>query len=290
MEIHATIEENEHLIKGRGMMDYFLKANQFSSFQSLKNLFETSITVNSIAESIQFCSGDDDALSIRDEMARSHFDLLGVKKDGEIAGYIERDSLSSGFVKDYMKDFTAKDLISDSTPLIHLLYIFKASKRVFILEKAKVTKLVTFSDLQKAPVRMIIFGYITLLEMKLGEIINIHFPDQSWKKRLSPGRLQKAEEIYRIKVEKNEDLNLVECLQISDKLDLVFVEDEKLRIIFSVPSKSAGRTMAKEIRSLRDELAHANELGNGLSWEEMIGVLERIENVLDISETVFNNV
>ncbi|CAM3811472.1 Swt1 family HEPN domain-containing protein [Aeromicrobium ponti] len=268
-------------------MNNLFQAAHFSSYKSLKDLFETNITVNSIAESIQFCREEDDARLIKEEMARNHFDVLGVKKHDEIAGYIERDHLSAGRVNDYMKSFTAKDLISDSTPLIHLLHILKDNRRVFILEKARVTKLVTYSDLQKAPVRMIIFGYITLLEMKLGEIINIHFPKQSWKKLISPGRLEKAIELYKDKVNKNEDLNLVECLQISDKLDLVFVEDEKLRTIYSVPSKTAGRSIAKEIRRLRDELAHANELGTGLTWKEIIEVLETIEGILEISESVF---
>jgi hypothetical protein len=94
-------------------------------------------------------------------------------------------------------------------------------------------------------------------------------------------------ELYKDKVDRNEDLNLVECLQISDKLDLVFVEDEKLRTIFRVPSKTAGRSIAKEIRRLRDELAHANELGTGLTWIELIEVLETIEGFLEISESVF---
>ncbi|MBT2686642.1 hypothetical protein J7I93_00430 [Bacillus sp. ISL-47] len=268
-------------------MNNLFQAAQFSSYKSLKDLFETNITVSSIAESIQFCEEEDDAISIKEEMFRTHFDVLGVKRGNEIAGFIERDTLSAGPVKEYMKSFTSKDLISDSTPLIHLLHILKNSRRVFILEKARVTKLVTYSDLQKAPVRMIIFGYITLLEMKLGEIITIHYPGQSWKKLISPGRLEKAVELYKNKVEKNEDLNLVECLQISDKLDLVFVEDEKLRTIFSVPSKTAGRTIAKEIRSLRDELAHANELGNGLAWIKIIEVLKIIEDFLEISEAVF---
>jgi len=259
--------------------------NQFDSYKSLKNLFELNITVNSIAEEIQFCNKKADALHIKQEMIKNNFDVMGVKAE-EMVGYITKTDLSSGNVENYLKPFTSMDLISDSTPLLQVLHILKDNERIFILEGVKVSKIVTYADLQKPPVRMMIFGYITLLEMKLGELINNYFPNQSWKESLSQNRLDKAETLFNDKREKNEDLSLIECLQISDKLDLIFVKDDKLRALFDIPSKSYGKDLTKNIRKLRDEIAHANELGFGLSWKEIISVLEKIKFSLEKIENL----
>lgn len=255
-----------------------------SSYHSLKSLYEENITVKSIAQELEFCSKDVSAISIRSKMEEKHFDILAVEDEGEIVGYIDRHGLGEGEIMDYMKVFSPSELVSDSTPLIQLLHIFKKTNRVFVLENNSINKLITHADLQKPPIRMLIFGYITLLEMRLSDIILHRFGGESWYPMISEDRLRKANQLYERRVEKNEEINLIECLQISDKFDIIH-KDKELRAFFQIPSKSKGKKDANAIRKLRDKISHANELGLDMSWIEIIEVVQTCGRLLEISET-----
>ncbi|MGE7119421.1 hypothetical protein ACQKIC_04355 [Peribacillus sp. NPDC046944] len=257
--------------------------NNNSSYHSLKNLYEENITVRSIAQEFEFCGKDESAIDIKNVMEEKHFDTLAVKDQGEIVGYIDRHELGEGNISDYMKLFSPRELVSDSTPLIQLLGIFKKKTRVFVLENNSIKKLITHADLQKPPIRMLIFGYITLLEMRLSDIIMHRFGGESWYPMISEDRLHKASELYERRMEKNEEINLIECLQISDKFDIIH-KDKELRTFFQIPSKSKGKKDANAIRKLRDKISHANELGMDMSWIEIIEVVEICGRLLEISE------
>lgn len=258
--------------------------NKNSSYLSLKNLYQENITVKSIAQELEFCSMEESAIHIKNQLDKKHFDILAVEEQGEIVGYIERHELGEGRIADYMRAFSPRELVSDSTPLIQLLSIFKKKTRVFVLENNSIKKLITYADLQKPPIRMLIFGYITLLEMRLSDIILHRFGEESWYPMISEDRLHKANELYVRRVEKNEEINLIECLQISDKFDIIH-KDKELRAFFQIPSKSKGKKDANAIRKLRDKISHANELGMDMSWREIIEVVEICGQLLELSET-----
>ncbi|MCK1994128.1 hypothetical protein GW626_02135 [Peribacillus muralis] len=255
-----------------------------SSYLSLKTLYEENITVKSIAQELEFCHENDEAMDIRKALERKNFDIMAVQDQGEIIGYIERQELGEGTISKYLKYFSPRELVSDSTPLIQLLRIFKNKTRVFVLENNSIKKLITHADLQKPPIRMLIFGYITLLEMRLSDIILHRFGDGNWHSMISEDRLEKANELYRRRIDKNEDINIIECLQISDKFDIIH-KDQEMRRFFQIPSKSKGRKDANAIRKLRDKISHANELGLDMSWMEIIEVVECCGHLLEISES-----
>ncbi|WP_375090976.1 hypothetical protein ACDZ29_12880 [Peribacillus sp. RS7] len=255
-----------------------------SSYLSLKTLYEENITVKSIAQELEFCHTNDLALDIRKALEKKNFDILAVQDQGEIIGYIEREELGEGSISEYLRNFSPREMVSDSTPLIQLLHIFKNKTRVFVLENNSIKKLITHADLQKPPIRMLIFGYITLLEMRMSDIIMDRFGDGSWHPMISEDRLEKATELYRRRIDKNEDINLIECLQISDKFDIIH-KDEELKCFFQIPSKSKGKKDANAIRKLRDKISHANELGLDMSWMEIIEVVESCGQLLEISES-----
>jgi hypothetical protein len=266
----------ESLQKGREGM---------GKYQALKNLYESNMTVDSIAEALAVCDVADDAAAVKMQLEERNYDVIGVREGNEVIGFVERSDLGTGAIADYVKPFLMRDILTDSTPLIQFLHIFKNRSRIFVLEQNKVTKLITSADLQKPPIRILIFGYITLLEMNLGELIFQHFPDHSWKALISEGRLKLAQNLYHKRLEKNEDISLVECLQISDKLEII-KNDEFLFHSFGLASRSRWKKTSGKIRDLRDRIAHSNELGITMTWEEIIGILEDCEHVLEVSEAL----
>ena len=89
--------------------------------------------------------------------------------------------------------------------------------RLFVRVLGAVGRIITRSDLQKPPVRMWLFGMITLVEMRMSRLIEQLSTDESWREFLSAGRLQKAEAMLEERRRRSQNLQLIDCLQFSDK-------------------------------------------------------------------------
>ena len=68
------------------------------------------------------------------------------------------------------------------------------------------------SDLQKPPVRMWLFGMITLIEMRISRLIEQMCPGDSWKQYVSQSRLQKADALLEERRRRNQSLELIHVI------------------------------------------------------------------------------
>jgi len=122
-------------------------------------------------------------------MEERDFDVLPLgDEEGTITGYVERESLGNRHCADYKRSFFPSEVVTDSTPLEALFKILWDSPRVFVLENNSITGIITRADLQKAPVRILLFGLVTLLEIQVLHLIRDYYLDDSWQGSLSPGR------------------------------------------------------------------------------------------------------
>lgn len=256
-----------------------------STYKSLRSLFEKNITVNSISEVLATCNVGDPAPQIKDEMASKDYDVIGVEENGIVIGYVLRDDLREGSCTEYTRSFSPSDLVSDSTPLLQTLFIFKNTERLFVIEGNRITKVVTLADLQKPPVRMLLFGVISIVEMHLYQIIRDYFKEESWKKHLSEKRIQQAEELFLQRKARNEGIELSDCLQLCDKRDIV-LNEQPLRELLGIESKSKGKDFFKKLENLRNNLAHSQDLNTQNSWNEMFSLIEQTESLLEKCETI----
>ncbi|WP_082797388.1 hypothetical protein [Neobacillus drentensis] len=259
--------------------------DKVSSYKNLRSLYEKNITVNSISETMDTCHLNDDADTIKSMMVIKDYDVLGVEDNGIVIGYVVRNELKDGSCKEYYRSFSPTELVSESTPLIDTLYIFKEIERIFVLEGNRITKVVTRADLQKPPIRMLLFGLISLLEMHLYRIINDYFPEDTWKEYLGSNRIKFAEELFSLRKSRNEGIQLSDCLQICDKRDIILNEDP-LRELLGIESKSKGKSFFKKLESLRNNLAHAQNLNTNYSWDEMFLLIEQTEKLLGKCEKI----
>jgi hypothetical protein len=256
-----------------------------STYRSLRSLFEKNITVNSISEVLATCNVRDDAQQIRDKMFIKDYDVIGFEEDGLVIGYVLREELGAGTCKAYFRSFSPSDLVSDSTPLLHTLFIFKDTERLFIIEGNRITKVVTLADLQKPPIRMLLFGVISLVEMHLYRIISEYFTEDSWKNHLSAKRIQQTVELFLQRKARNEAIQLSDCLQLCDKRDII-LNEQPLREVLGIESKSKGKDFFKKLENLRNNLAHSQDLNTQNSWNEMISLIEQTETLLEESEKI----
>lgn len=251
------------------------------SFDTLRKIYSDNLSVPLIAEDLQTCSLEDDAIIVKLNMEKLDFDYYGVKSKGRIIGYIVQSELCEGLILQYVHYFEMKDLVSESTSLIELLQILKDKHPIFVLEKNQVKKLITVSDLQKQPIRMLVFGLISLLEMNLLGLIKQHYANEEWKNYLSSGRLEKAYEVYEIRKSKNEGLGLIECLQLSDKGTIIRKTPELLEKL-EFNSKGEVDRFFSSIEELRNNTAHSQEYVYK-DFNDFIDNINRVEKILSRS-------
>ena len=260
-----------------------------SSSQDLRSLFENSITIEYVFELLKSDDSNQSAHEIFVQMQEQDFDVVGIETEGIVTGYLEKNSLtdqSSGKCKNHEKAFHPQDLIAISTPLIKLLPLLKNKTRLFILDCNSVTGIVTLGDLQKAPVRMLLFGLVSLLEMNLLRIIRLYYSsDDSLGDVLTEKRLKTADELLQERRKRNEAIDLFDCLQFCDKRDLILHNPDLIQKL-ALESKNLGKEFLKKAEDLRNNLAHAQDLVGGSSWFELISLAEGLEKLLILCEQI----
>lgn len=251
----------------------------------LRRLFDERVTVSAICEPLDCCLADDPANEIAERMRELKFDEIGLKPDenAAVTGYVRMVDLCTGPCAAYRRDFLQTDLIADSTSMVEVLLSLRDDARKYVLFGRQVGAIVTRADLQKPPVRMLVFGLITLLEIHLSFLVRHIYQDDAWQQALSKTRLAAARRLMKERAARGEELGLLDCLQFCDKRELVVREKRGLEVL-DLPSRSAGRRLLKAIEALRDKVAHAQDLVSGTTWESVIETVAQTEALVARSE------
>jgi hypothetical protein len=151
---------------------------------------------------------------------------------------------------------TAEHLISDATQLGDLLALLRTRERAFVLLGPNVKGIITLADLNKPPVRVYLFGLMSLLEMHLRFWVHKFYPEESWKGQLKGDRLEAASKIQTERKGRNEEIGLLDCLQFCDKRDLLLANAEFLKTL-DIASKGGFEKLLKKAEDLRNRLAHS---------------------------------
>lgn len=252
----------------------------------LRALIEAGITARAILEPLQSCWAEAPAPEVARLMKKRDFDLAGVQaeKGGPVIGFVTRPSLNDGVVSDHMEPLTAEHLISDATPLLGTLSVFRAKQHAFVLVGPEVKGIVTQADLNKPPLRIYLFGLVSLLEMHLTFWARAEYPGDSWQGPIGEKRLNDAKNIQEKRRSQNQKPELFDCLQLCDKRDLLLNQTPLCESLGLTP-KTNAKTQLELAENLRNLLAHGQQnLVEGSSWEGLIDLTEWIERVVDKSD------
>ena len=256
-----------------------------SNSQDLKDIFEQAITAKHIAESFRSFDADADDSKVRTFMEEHGYDVIGVRISGQIEGYSAKETLSDGKIGANICRFDPTELVSDTTTLVEVFRILRDKPRVYVTYSNAVVGIVTRGDLQKAPVRMWMFGLLTLLEMQLLRLIRgCHSNEELWKKLLSQSRLDKVSGEFSRRREKDIEIDWADCLQFCDKREILLKSDE-IKQLLDIKSKRGIESLLKKAEELRNNLAHAQDIITG-SWLEMADLVQEIESLLENMEQV----
>jgi hypothetical protein len=242
-------------------------------------VFTAAVTARHVSEPLQTCGEGEALAAVTRRMADRGFDVLGVRGDGGIVGYVERSDRPRGRVGAHVRVFHPSELVADSTPLIEVLRRLGGVPRVFVLSSAGVTGIATRGDLQKAPVRAYAFGLVTIFEMTLTERLREVHGEEGWRSWLPAARVEKATEVLALQRTRNEELDLLECLHLADKLRLATRSPLFSRMAFG--SGVAARRCFRRVEELRNRLAHGRDLVAGSTWPEVIETVTTVKDLTD---------
>lgn len=250
-------------------------------------LFDKGITVSAIFEPIKSCPANGTAQEFKRLLKDRKFDVAGVmeSEDGEVIGFVKSSDLIKGIVRNHLKMINPGLLIADSTPIPDLFELLSDKNHLFVLNKAKIEGIVTRSDLNKPPVRIYLFSLISFLEMHMGFWVRHNYQNESWKQKISKGRLNNANKLYEDRMRKNQNIDLFECLEFCDKRDL-FLKNEDLRNKFSIESKEKGKVFLKRAEDLRNSLAHSQkEISSVMKWDVLFKTISWIDELITKSDS-----
>jgi hypothetical protein len=253
-----------------------------STFKDLHRIFRQSITAREVAEHLVSFETDHPAERVKEFMRKRGFDVVGAREEGVITGYVQISDLKEGVVGDFQKSFDSSKVLNESDPLLDTLEGLKDSRWVFIKFLGNPSGIVTRGDLQKAPMRMWLFGLISLFEMHLKRRIREHYPTNEWDGHLSEGRRGKARQLFSERKKGKEEIDLVECLYLTDMATIV-VKTERLKSSMNIENNKEWEKFSRELTDLRNKLAHANPIKSS-EWPAIAAMARKTEEYLAILE------
>lgn len=252
----------------------------------LGRVFLQGFSAMDLAEPLVSFDAEAEARAVRALMEEKDFDVVGVREEGLVSGYVRQTDLVAGRCGDFRRSFSEEDDLvpahADFTVVVASLAI---NERCFVTVLDRVGGIITLRDLEKPPMRMFLFGVITIGEMLLTAIIRHRYGDGSWQERISPPRLERARQLQAERARRGQTVDLVDCLQYGDK-GWVLSYDEDIRTALGLESRRAARKALKEMETLRNNLAHTQEIVPE-GWERIVVACSRFEqNLVVLTESM----
>jgi hypothetical protein len=240
---------------------------------------EFGVSVAAIATfNIKTCSINDGVSEVWKNPDFQRFDYIPVSDRGQIVGLLhrhqEKTSLDqeahvNALVKDNMESLSESILISAEASLLSYLEVADESPCCLVLQGRKITGIVTISDLQKLPVRPVLFALVTTVELLLADWLRHHCTaDQDWINCLKENRRQKIETQWDMLQQGNLAIDRITAAEFCDKREAC------LKLGAFPDQEKQVKEQLERIEKLRNSVAHAGDYAITL------------ENAQKVSETI----
>ena len=240
-------------------------------------LFARAFAARDLAEPLRSFDGERPAAEVTERMRALTLAVAGVRQDGVVVGYVRAEDLQSGAVGAAVRPFSHDQVVEGESSLTGVIRVLTRYEHGFVRSLGAVAGVVTRRDIQKPLARMWLFGMITLIELLLVERIRARWPEGGWERNVPAARLKKARELAEERSRRGQASTALECLQLSDKAGVLIGDDEQLALL-GFDSRKAAKRVVKELESLRNNLAHAQDIVTH-DWAQIARMTSSIEEL-----------
>lgn len=241
----------------------------------LKDLFKAGDIADLMA-SVDADAKPEKALQI---FEASEAQAVAVRAQGRCAGWLKKEdclNTEASSCAEIMHSFSEHPVISARAPLREVILSLAKASPVFVNIFGETAACITLRDIQDAPVRMWLFGLISLMETLMYRGVVSQMPGDTWKDFISPGRLARTEALWEERIRRGEKIALVDCLQFADKADIL-LRNPKTADALHFASRRKGQEYFSELENLRNNLVHSQ-----LLTEENMPTITSLALTMDI--------
>lgn len=202
--------------------------------------------------------------------------VFGIRSNGLVTGYVIVDDLSSGAPCE-IRQFDQHQTVDFESSLADVIHILTHFRFCFVELDGTVIGVISRGDIEKPVVRMWLFGIIILIEILIVDLIRTRWPEGSWGVLVSSNRLEKASQLRDERIRRGQHGELLDCLQFSDKIQLVLQNPEFIRNA-GFTSQSAAKKSMKDLESLRNNLAHGQDITRH-DWAPIVRLAQRVQEL-----------
>jgi len=246
-------------------------------------VFSEAFTARDIAEPLRSFDQSTPVVGIADVLDKNLQTVIGIRDQGFVSGYARRDDLRDDCsVADVARGFARGQILAADASLDDVVSVLTRFDYCFISVMDGIGGVITRGDIEKPVVRMWLFGIITSLEMNMVALIRGKLKD-SWQQHCSNARLNKARQLQAERLRLTPQVDLLDCLQLTDKAKIIFSASDDLEA-YGFSSKSAADKVSRELELLRNHLAHGQPIA-AENWPQIVRLSANLERVVKATGT-----
>jgi hypothetical protein len=247
--------------------------------ESLRRVFLEGFAARDLAEPLASFDATTDVQVVRDFMVNRPLRVVGIRVNGLITGYVTQDDIDDRPLSEQIVEFAAASVIPSSAPFQEIVSRLNLDPFLVVTSLGQPVGVIVRDDLEKAPMRMWLFGMVTLVEMRITRVIRESYGDETWVEFISASRLEKARQLQDERSRRNQSIDLIDCLQMGDKGQLL-ARSPDLRERFWNRSRRRIEKIIKELERLRNNLAHSQGIVVE-NWNAIVRLSETLDLILE---------
>ncbi len=213
---------------------------------------------------------------IRDILTERTPPIATLRRAGQVVGYVSvehlrecRDTAAA------LRKFLPGQVIEDSASFPEVILVLTRHDFCFVRSRTEIVGVIGRQDINHPYMRMWLFGIVTLMEMQLNDWLHQTFGDSdAWQQALPEARLRQARHLQEERRRLGQTADLLDCLQLADKATLL-LQQEGMHEKLGFPSRRAAKTVIRQFQSLRNHLAHAQDLSRH-DWAQIARIGKRL--------------
>jgi hypothetical protein len=222
-------------------------------------IFMRAFSAQDIAEPLRSFDAEFEAGRIADYLGTRPRNVAGLRELGQVRGYVREQDLGDAAAHEYLRPFERGQVVEGEASLADVVFVLTRHEYCFVRVLDDIVGVISRGEMQKPVVRMWLFGFITTIEMALRERTSRRWPDAGWTMHMTPARLQKAQALREERLRRGQECELLDCVQLSDLAKILLAVPEE-RAAYGFETASAAKRVIKEMESLRNNLAHAQDI------------------------------